>query len=296
MGIFNALKKVGAAIRGSSSSGSPANTPTAISSLDNPAPGDPELQARLQSAKIIETLVEIFGTPQENNRLEISEDRSPSSKFDNVLKTSNLLATQSEFIDSVITPIGGLYGIVLKSAPGAISLDNVQSTSLRQNLTDVGNSAWGLLVSAANVSSTTEALNEDEPTLSLDVLKFPEYYVFVFSNISPQTPIPLLSERQDILEYDSITAYPKAVVTNKNLRQDLLQPGTMIRVEYDGIDNKSKPVIVEVVEDKPEFTRMVMNSMKNRSAILSDIRCSTDSALQGVTHPTGDALGTSEQQ
>ena len=97
MGIFNALKKVGAAIRGSSSSGSPANTPTAISSLDNPAPGDPELQARLQSAKIIETLVEIFGTPQENNRLEISEDRSPSSKFDNVLKTSNLLATQSEF-------------------------------------------------------------------------------------------------------------------------------------------------------------------------------------------------------
>jgi len=294
MGIFNALKKVGAAIRGSSSSGSPANTPTAISSLDNPAPGDPELQARLQSAKIIETLVEIFGTPQENNRLEISEDRSPSSKFDNVLKTSNLLATQSEFIDSVITPIGGLYGIVLRSAPGAISLNDLETTSLEQNLTNIGNSAWGLLVSAA--SGVAEAFDEDEPALSLDVLKFPEYYVFVFSNISPQTPIPLLSERQDILEYDSITAYPRAVITNKNLREELLQPGTMIRVEYDGVDNKSKPVIVEVVEDKPEFTRMVMNSMKNRSAILSDIRCSTDSALQGVTHPTGDALGASEQQ
>lgn len=294
MGIFNALKKVGAAIRGSSSSGSPANTPTAISSLDNPAPGDPELQARLQSAKIIETLVEIFGTPQENNRLEISEDRSPSSKFDNVLKTSNLLATQSEFIDSVVTPIGGLYGIVLRSTPGAISLNDLETTSLEQNLTNIGNSAWGLLVSAA--SGVAEAFDEDEPALSLDVLKFPEYYVFVFSNVSPQTPIPLLSERQDVLEYDSITAYPRAVITNKNLREELLQPGTMIRVEYDGIDNKSKPVIVEVVEDKPEFTRMVMNSMKNRSAILSDIRCSTDSALQGVTHSTGDALGTSEQQ
>ena len=293
MGIFNALKKVGAAIRGSSSSGSPANTPTAISSLDNPAPGDPELQARLQSAKIIETLVEIFGTPQENNRLEISEDRSPSSKFDNVLKTSNLLATQSEFIDSVVTPIGGLYGIVLRSTPGAISLNDLETTSLEQNLTNIGNSAWGLLVSAA--SGVAEAFDEDEPALSLDVLKFPEYYVFVFSNVSPQTPIPLLSERQDVLEYDSITAYPRAVITNKNLREELLQPGTMIRVEYDGIDNKSKPVIVEVVEDKPEFTRMVMNSMKNRSAILSDIRCSTDSALQGVTHPTGDALGTSDQ-
>ena len=123
--------------------------------------------------------------------------------------------TQSEFIDSVITPIGGLYGIVLRSAPGAISLNDLETTSLDQNLTNIGNSAWGLLVSAA--SGVAEAFDEDEPALSLDVLKFPEYYVFVFSNISPQTPIPLLSERQDILEYDSITAYPRAVITNKNL-------------------------------------------------------------------------------
>jgi hypothetical protein len=94
MGIFNALKKIGSALRGGSSSGSPANTPTAISSLDNPAPGDPELASILNSAQIIETLVQLYGTPQENNRLEISEDRSPSSRFDDVLKTSNLLATQ----------------------------------------------------------------------------------------------------------------------------------------------------------------------------------------------------------
>ena len=290
MAIFSALKKVGSALRGRFSSGSPANTPTAVGDLDNPAPGDPELANILKSAQIIETLVQIYGTPQENNRLEISEDRSPSSKFDDVLKTSNLLATQSEFIDSVVTPIGGLYGIILRSAPGAVSLDDLESSSLADNLTDIGNSAWGAIVAAAK--GVAEAFDEDEPALNLDVLKFPEYYVFIFANVSPDSPIPILSQQIDVLEYDNITAYPKAVITNRNLREDLLQPGTMIRVEYDGVDNKSKPVIVEVVEDKPEFTRMVMNSMKNRSAILSDIRCSTDSALQGVTHPTGDPIGT----
>ena len=38
MAIFSALKKVGSALRGRFSSGSPANTPTAVGDLDNPAP------------------------------------------------------------------------------------------------------------------------------------------------------------------------------------------------------------------------------------------------------------------
>ncbi len=116
MGIFSALKKIRNITPGQSS-GSPANTPTAATSA-TANNSRPELDAQIQSAQIIETLVQIYGGPQENNRLEISEDRSPSSRFDNVLKTSNLLATQSEFIDSVVTPIGGLNGIVLGPSPG----------------------------------------------------------------------------------------------------------------------------------------------------------------------------------
>ena len=40
---------------------------------------------------------------------------------------------------------------------------------------------------------------------------------------------------------------------------------------------------------------MVMNSVKNRSAFLSSVQCSTDSVLNGVSHSTGDPIGTSDQ-
>ena len=291
MGIFSALKKI-RNITSGQSSGSPANTPTAATSA-TANNFSPELDAQIQSAQIIETLVQIYGGPQENNRLEISEDRSPSSRFDNVLKTSNLLATQSEFIDSVVTPIGGLYGIVLRPSPGGISLANLEATTTEQNLRSLGNSAWGAILGTAQ--GVYESFDRDEPALTLDVLKFPEYYVFIFANTSPDSPIPILAQENDVLEYDNITSYPKAVITNTTLREETLQPGTLIRVEYDGVDSKSVPVITEIVEGKPEFTRMVMNSVKNRSAFLSSIQCSTDSILNGVSHSTGDAIGASDQ-
>jgi hypothetical protein len=288
MAIFSALKKIRTATDSlRRSGGDPANTPTAATNAtasNLPA----HVQAQLQSAQIIETLVQLYGGPQENNRLEISEDRSPSSKFDNVLKTSNLLATQSEFIDSVVTPIGGLYGIVLRASPGQISSTNLEATTTEQNLRSVGNSVWGAILGAAR--GVHETFDDDEPALTLEVLKFPEYYVFIFANTSPDSPIPILVEENDVLEYDSITSYPKAIITNTKLREEILQPGTLIRLEYDGVDNKNIPVITEIVEGKPEFTRMVMNSMKNRSAFLSSTQCATDSALEGVTHSSGDPV------
>lgn len=297
MPLRSAFRKVRNAVS-SRLSGSPGNTPTAVTEATNAAAATgtslpANVQAQLQSAQIIEILVQLYGGPQENNRLEISEDRSPSSKFDNVLKTSNLLATQSEFIDSVVTPIGGLYGIVLRASPGQISSTNLEATTTEQNLRSVGNSVWGAILGAAR--GVYETFDDDEPALTLEVLKFPEYYVFIFANTSPDSPIPILVEENDVLEYDSITSYPKAIITNTKLREEILQPGTLIRLEYDGVDNKSIPVITEIVEGKPEFTRMVVNSMKNRSAFLSSTQCATDSALEGVSHSTGDVIGTSDQ-
>ncbi len=303
MGIFNALKK----IRTASSSlrrlgGNPANTPTAAT--NTPIEGvSPTLAAQIKSARIIEKLVELFGTPQQNNRLEISEDRSPSSKFDNVLNTSNLLGVQSEFIDSIVTPIGGYYGIVLRPSPNPaeIAASQAASTAARGAAAAAGarslpNSAWGLLVKQAY--GTTDSLSTDasepedlEQLLSTGTLKLPQYYIFIFSNLSPQRPIPLMVESDTQLEFENITAYPKATVTNINLRIGDLQPGTMIRVEYDGVDNKAKPVISEIVEDDPAFLRIVLNSMKNRSSLLSSVQCSTDSTLTAVSHPEGDAIG-----
>ena len=303
MGILNALKKIRNLATGRSS-GSPANTPRGTATnlgLDVSELTDEQL-VQLQSAQILETLISLFAPSQENNRLEISEDRSPSSKYDNVLKTSNLLATQAQFIDSVVTPINGLYGIVLRSTQIlTISEDDTDGNNVSENLTNIASSAWGAIVDAAK--GIAEAFDSDEAAKSLDVLKFPEYYVFIFANTSPESPIPILipvEENNDdefaALEYENITAYPKAIITNSAIRElDTLDPGTMIRVEYDGVDNKATPVIVEIVENKPEFTRMVVNAMKNRGALLSSATCSTDSVLNGVDHATGDPIGTSDQ-
>ncbi len=297
MGIFNALKKIRNVVTGRSS-GSPANTPTAATDASEAASASnanipAHLQAQLQSAQIIEALVRIYSGPQEDDRLITSEDSSPSSKFDNVLKKTNLLATQSEFVNSILTPINGLYGIVLRPTPGMISSTDLEASTLRDNLRSIENSVWGrILATAQGIAETFDA---DEAALSLDVLKFPEYYVFIFANTSPDQPIPVLLEGGDVLEYENIISYPKGVITDIKLREEILQPGTLIRIEYDGIDNKTAPVITEVIENKPEFTRMVMNSVKNRSAFLSSVQCSTDSSLNGINHPTGDALGTSDQ-
>lgn len=264
-----------------------ASAPTSASSIET-SDLSPELQAQVQSAKIIETLIEIFGTPQENNRLETSERNAPSSKYNNFLKGTNLLSTQSELINNISVPIGGLYGIVLRKTPGAISPRAAESSNAERGSISAG-AAWRLILN--NIPGVGSDPDNPDPALGMSALDFPQYYVFIFSNVAPETPIPIILERDDVLDYVGIDSYPKAVIVNKNLREaEELQPGTMIRVEYDGTDNRTKPVIAEIVESDTSFTRMVMNSMMNRSALLSESQCSTDSSLDGVEHPTGDAV------
>lgn len=302
---FRKVRSAASSLLGSG--GDPANTPTAAT--NTPMEGvSPTLAAQIESARIIEKLVELFGTPQQNNRLEISEDRSPSSKFDNVLNTSNLLGVQSEFIDSILTPTGGYYGIILRASPSPAEAAARQAGSSAARgaaalagARSLSNSAWGLLIKQAygtkdSLSTDVSESEELEQLLATETLKLPQYYVFIFSDLSPQRPIPLMTQSDTQLEFENISAYPKATVTNVNLRIDDLQPGTMIRVEYDGVDNKTKPVISEIVEDDPAFLRIVMNSMKNRSSLLSSVQCSTDSALTAISHPTGDPIGTEGEE
>ena len=55
------------------------------------------------------------------------------------------------------------------------------------------------------------------------------------------------------------------------------------------------PIVTEIIEDRPEFTAVILASMVARSALNQFSTCSTDSSLSGVTHPTGDTLGESQQ-
>ena len=187
---FRKVRSAASSLLGSG--GDPANTPTAAT--NTPMEGvSPTLAAQIESARIIEKLVELFGTPQQNNRLEISEDRSPSSKFDNVLNTSNLLGVQSEFIDSILTPTGGYYGIILRASPSPAEAAARQagSSAARGAAALAGarslpNSAWGLLIKQAygtkdSLSTDVSESEELEQLLATETLKLPQYYyILVF--------------------------------------------------------------------------------------------------------------------
>ena len=296
--IFETLRRVSESAR--TNPGDPGNTPVGTPNSDTGLP--PDVEAQIQSARIIEDLVQIYGSPQQNNRMSNDREQSPSSRTNNLLKNSGVSLPKAAIVDGLLTPINGLYGIVMRADPGAISSTDFRSTPLREVVQRQTSSVWSSIITSARtgVSALADPLSlvsDDEteatppPETACSVLDIPRYVVFIFANSSPQTPIPVITQAGEVLTYKSDLSYPRAILTNIYVRKEgILQPGTLIRVQYDGQDNKSKPVISEIVENDPIFTRLVMNSMKDRSALLATTACSTDSALSGISHPSGDAI------
>ena len=93
--------------------------------------------------------------------------------------------------------------------------------------------------------------------------------------------------------YQNLFSYPIAQAVSKRLRkeEEEISPGTLVRIQYENSINRDSPIISEVIEDRPEFTAVIMASMVARSALNQFATCSTDSSLSGVSHPTGDTIG-----
>ena len=293
--IFATIQRLAEMAR--NTAGDPSNSPAGALGSDTGLP--PETLDQINSARIIEDLVEIYGKTQENNRMSSFREQSPSSRTNNLLKNMGVSLPASVIGESVLTPINGLYGIVLRSEPGDISSQDFSTLTPTQIARRNVSSVWARLSKAALTGTPmtgasilpSDEPEESNPAATLDVLRIPTYVVFIFANITPRTPIPVIEEADNVLSYQNDLSYPRAVLTNMYVRRDnTLKPGTLIRINYDGQDNKQKAVITEIIEDDPAFTRLVMNSMKDRSALLASTACSTDSFLSGVSHPSGDAI------
>ena len=87
---------------------------------------------------------------------------------------------------------------------------------------------------------------------------------------------------------------PRLVILIKTEVEEIA-PGTLVKIQYENSINRDSPIVTEIIEDRPEFTAVILASMVARSALNQFSTCSTDSSLSGVTHPTGDTLGESQQ-
>lgn len=280
-----------------------------------------------QYARFIDELIKIFGSGQENVSQD-TDDITTSSRFNDVLKNEKLKDLTSKFKQGQGRPLHGLYALVLqKNVPvdratglpregggGAVwklALRGLRGTT--PSIISGGSSDPAPPTGAA--SGGTAELSEDQSE-SLKKLDFPEYYVFILANVGDNNPVPTLLEERSLSggqrfgrivgnnppiqqgnriksrKFTNIDNYPLALITSKSMRdEEELDPGTLIRVAYDGIDTTGKVVINEIIESDPEFVELVMRGFGAKALQNAVIACQQDSILTTIQHPTGDPIG-----
>mgnify|MGYP003132682304 CR=1 FL=1 len=298
-------------------------------------------------AAFFDALVELFGTAQQLPPGDMESPLKQPSSFTNILQPEKIKSLQSKIANTQGKPLVGFYAMVMQKkvigdaetglpAPhqnagwgylvGSIfSKAGAAKDAVDNALTGAGRAAGDAVFGGVTSAFRSETTIESESTKMLKLLDFPEYYVFIFSNIGANNPIPtLLEERQlDVSQttnqrtvfnpfgqnapinvrgnrivgrkYANLEAYPLGLVTSKALRdEEDIEPGSIVRVSFEGPDVGSKVVIHEVVESDPTFTEMVMRSLGAKAAITAEQACSTDSVLRNTAHAAGDPIGTSE--
>ena len=155
----------------------------------------------------------------------------------------------------------------------------------------------------------------EETSSGLEILDFPEYYIYIFSDVGDNNATPtVLQERRETQsrflgslsygylgrgsvidrKFTNLESYPKGIITSKKLRdEEELTSGTIVRVSFEGAANRKKLIIQEIVENSPSFTELVMRSLGARTSLTREQACNTDSALTNTTHATGDPIGDS---
>ena len=290
-------------------------------------------------AAFFDALIELFGTAQQLPPGDMESPIKQASTFKNILQPEKVKDLQSKIANTQGKPLVGFYAMVMQKK--VIGDAETGLPAPHQN------AGWGYLVSSvfSKVKSVDRAVGNavdsggrsiyrfvfggEEPTIeeetskTLKVLDFPEYYVFIFSNIGANNPIPTLLEERQLdtsqaeqrslnqwsidppinvrgnrivgRKYANLESYPLGLVTSKALRdEEDIEPGSIVRVSFEGPDVSSKVVIHEIIESDPTFTEMVMRSLGAKAAITAEQACSTDSVLRNTAHATGDPIGTSE--
>ena len=236
---------------------------------------------------VIDALIELFSASQ-NTGGQTTEFGQSNKSVNNSFFKSLRAQSQRNITSSLQSLRGGesgLYALVLKN-----KLELEKETELKAIYE--ASSVWNYLVNKLGVPNSVEEQNAK----ALSLLSFPEYYIFILSRTEGQNPIPSVAEdKSSKYSFLNIYSYPTAAITSSKLRKaSELESGTLVKIKYENAMTQEKPIIVEVVEEDPQFTTIVMASMIAKSAQNNVAQCGADSALTGVTHASGDVIGSSE--
>ena len=282
-----------------------------------------ELNEDYQYSLFFDALIDIFSDSQGTvtGKIDPQAGAVQTSTFNDVINANaHLRHMQTLVANNHNKSLAGLYAMVMQKHEVLLDQQDSETENIPAPRT---NSGWGYalnklsrglsVLSNIGEQDPPPTLNDiiDEASSGLEILDFPEYYVYVFSNIADNNPVPTVVEQNRTIEgrslgpiqitadrttierkFVNLDAYPKAMITSKRLRdEEELASGTIVRVSFEASDNSQKLIIQEIVENSTVFTELTMRSLGARSAILTSELCRTDSALTNTTHATGDVIG-----
>ena len=257
-------------------------------------------------ASIIEKLVVIFNASNDKPIEDLTKRQVQSSVFNDKLKGAALQQSENKIIQSLNGGEPGLYALILRSEEIEVKAEGTPSTwwsilmGIPETIVTSVDAAEQAVVGAAKAVAAKAApppsAEELEALKALELLDFKGYYIFILTNVGDENPIPTVlppTEADPDYTYQNLASYPIAQTVSKRLRteQEEISPGTLVKIQYENSINRDSPIISEIIEDRPEFTAVIMASMVARSALTQFDTCGTDSSLSGVSHPTGDTIG-----
>jgi hypothetical protein len=295
------------------------------------------LNENIQYADFFNALIDIFGQAQELVPGEFKETQTQSSAFNNVLASESLKSLQNEVAAHQGKPLQGLYAMIMqrktvldeeselpaphggksawKTAVGAL-LSGVKKADDTADALASGAASAARRIFSGPAERNVGAEIADSNQEALNLLNFPEYYVYIFADVGDNNPIPKLLEERELSnrqesnifarlsgvtqrgdditgrKFANLESYQQAIVTSKAMREEEeIAPGSIVRISYDNADTKNKVIINEVIENDPQFVELVLRSLGARAALTAEAQCSTDSVLVNTVHSSGDPIG-----
>jgi len=291
-----------------------------------------ELNEDFQLSLFFDALIDIFAGSQDTvpGELDPNAGAVQTSTFTDVINNNaQLKNVKTAVADNQNKSVAGLYAMIMQKHE--VLLEQ-QEDDAPPNAAPRTNSGWGYALKKMSrgysafmkVATARPFENAPPPSLTdiieetssgLEILDFPEYYIYIFSDVGDNNATPtVLEERRETQnrflgpltygylgrgsvidrKFTNLESYPKGIITSKKLRdEEELTSGTIVRVSFEGAANRKKLIIQEIVENSPSFTELVMRSLGARTALTREQACNTDSTLTNTTHATGDPIGDS---
>ena len=230
---------------------------------------------------IIDALIDLFGASQDTTVESAALNRN--SVFNDVIK--NNTGIDNRTIDSLNGGESGLYALILSNKT---LLESIINTNVIP-----GSAYMNYLVDVWNRNNSQETSDDDQYRELAHVLNLNEYYIFILSRTHQSDPFPTVSNvfgQNNNYSFSGLNNYPVARTTTKRMREEEIPPGSLVKIQYDNALTKDILSVVDIVENTPEFTQMVLGAFAQESALVQVTNCARDSVFR-AEHASGDQIG-----